>query len=359
MLAACGFQVNASGPNADAPPMIDAPPPVEAWLAGFGHRKPIDLAGRPTQLDDFVASIAQASDPDLVGSATVAFTAADGTTLLPTEVVVFDAGTGKLEAWVTTTLAANTTTRIYLYYGDGIAPPAALPWAAARHAGVWHMDGAGTNNNTTNDSKLVHHATANPTEIPAMAEGIVGAARSYDGLNDLMSIPDPPDGSLDVGIRSFTVDLWVNVTVAAGSFDMPFYKGGLTASVPGYDIELGGGTWFAGFSDGASGQLIATFGAQDDLLGAWRHLVAVCDRSTNTIRTYVDGAPVAVVGFTRGSFDSASPLQFGHSTYEFRGLLDEVRLYTEALSADWIAAEHENIAKRASFVMIGAAEPRP
>jgi len=46
--------------------------------------------------------------------------------------------------------------------------------------------------------------------------------------------------------------LWVNVTQAAGSYDMPFYKGGSLSSVPGYDIELGGGTWFAGFSDGMS-----------------------------------------------------------------------------------------------------------
>ena len=356
-LAACGFQVNASGPIGDDQPMIDAPPPVDAWLPGFGQRKPIDLTGQPTELVEFVASIAVQSDADLVGAAAIAFTAADGTTPLPAEVVVFDPATGTLDAWVRTTLAASATTRIYLYYGDGPPPITALPWTD-RHAGVWHMTAAGTNNDTAKDSKLLHDATASLTQIPQVVDGVVGVGRDYDGLNDSMSIPDPADGSLDFGTRSFTIDLWVNVTQSQGPFDMPIFKGGSSNGTEGWDYELGTTSWNAGFSDGTS-IIVVPFGPESAMLGGWRHLVAVVDRSTNQIKTYVDGAVATTVGFVRDSFDSPYPLDFGNSTYEFRGKLDEVRLYNEALTPDWIAAEHANLAKRPSFVTMLPRETRP
>lgn len=358
VLGACSFRAPGTTPTpGDDDPTIDAPA-ADAWLPGFSTRKPIDFAGGAVVLTDFVASVTEAADADLVGAPALAFTAADGTTPLPSEIVAFDQATGKLDAWVAVTLAASAPTRVYLYYGDGPAPTVASPWGPA-FAGVWHMTASGSGNDTTRDSKGTHHATAVATQIPGVVEGVAGAARDYDGINDKMSIADPADGSLDVGTRSFSVGLWVHVTSSAGSFDMPFFKGGSSAGNAGFDYELGTNTWLAGFSDGTQNPVLASFGSEASLLGDWHHLVVTCDRTTNTIQTYVDAAPVSSVGFTRGSFDSPYDVDFGNGTYEFKGKLDEVRIYTSALPGAWVAAEHANLAQRSVFVQVRPAQPRP
>ena len=356
-LGACGFEVTGTKPEDARTIEIDAAVPPAPWLPGFTTRKPIELTGAPTQLVDFVASIALDADPDLAGAMTVAFTASDGTTPLAAELVVFDRATGKLEASVRTTLAANAKTRIYLYYGDAAAVLTTQPWGSL-FAGVWHMGAAGASNEIVRDSKKLHDAMATAAEIPSPVLGILGEARQYDGTNDSMAIMDPPDGSLDFGITSFTVGLWVKVDQSQGSYDMPLFKGGSSAGAAGYDFELGTGGWIAGFSDGNAVQITPAFGLEIDLLHEWHYLVAQCDRGTNQVRTFLDGALVEELAFPRGSVSSGYYVRFGDPTNEFRGLLDEIQIYTDAISADWIATEYMNLAKRPMFQAVGPAELR-
>jgi Concanavalin A-like lectin/glucanases superfamily len=183
-------------------------------------------------------------------------------------------------------------------------------------------------------------------------------ARQYDGSNDSMAIVDPPDGSLDFGMRSFTVGLWVKVDQSQGYFDMPFFKGGLTAGAAGYDFELGTNTWVAGFAD--TNNLIAVvnpaFGLEVNLLHEWHYLVAQCDRTAAVVRTFLDGAQVEELPFVRGSVDSGYYVRFGDPSYPFHGLLDEIHVYNDAISAVWIATEYANVAKRATFQSILPAE---
>lgn len=350
MLGACGFEVSGTAVIGDARDArdgaVDAPPPAP-WLPGFSKRKPFDLMSAPSELVDFVASIALDTDPDLVNAMTLVFTAGDGVTVLPSETVVFDRATGKLEAAVRTTLAAGKTTRIYLYYGE-TALTTALPWGPL-FAGVWHMGGAGGMNEIVRDSKQLHDATATPTDIPLVVAGVLGDARQFDGINDSMAIVDPPDGSLDFGTTSFTVGLWVKVDQSAGQFDMPLFKGGSSAGASGYDLELGTGGWVAGFGDGQSTQIAPTFGLELDLLHQWHYLVSQCDRESQKVRTFLDGAVVEELAFTRGSVSSGFYLRFGDPGNEFKGQLDEIKIYTAAVSRDWIAMEYANVAKRVQF----------
>ena len=356
-LGACGFEV--AGARGDGGiDQIDAPGGQGPWLPGFTKRKPIELTGTRSALADFVASIAEDLDPDLAGATTLAFTASDGVTLLATEIVVFDRVSGKLEAAVRTTLAANAKTRIYLYYGDGPEPLAAGPWGSM-FAGVWHMGSAGSMNEIVRDSKKLHDAAATLTGIPLSVAGVLGEARQYDGSNDSMAIVDPPDGSLDFGMKSFTVGLWVKVEQSEGFYDMPFFKGGSGSGNPGYDFELGTNTWLAGFADNSGASVVnPIFGLEVNLLHEWHYLVAQCDRTTAVVRTFLDGAKVDELPFVRGSVDSGYYVRFGDPIYRFRGQLDEIHIYTDAISADWIATEYANIAKRPTFQAILPAELR-
>lgn len=356
-LGACGFRVTGGDTPVDAAvDQADAPLPAP-WLPGFTTRKAIELTGAPTELVDFVASIALDTDPDLAGATTLAFTAGDGLTVLPSEIVVFELASGKLEAAVRATLAANAKTRIYLYYGAAPEVLTILPWGPL-FAGAWHMGSAGAMNEIARDAKKLHDATATQNHVPMAVAGILGEARQFDGVDDSMAIMDPSDGSLDFGTTSFTLGLWVKVEQSTGEYDMPLFKGGSSAGQAGYDFELGQGEWEAGFSDGTATQITPSFGSEVNLLHQWHYLVAQCDRTAMMVRTFLDGTPVEAVAFPRGSVDSGYFVRFGEPNYRFRGQLDEIRIYTAAISADWIATEYKNLAKRAAFQSVLAAELR-
>ncbi|MCE7886341.1 MAG: hypothetical protein DYH13_02400 [Alphaproteobacteria bacterium PRO2] len=71
-----------------------------------------------------------------------------------------------------------------------------------------------------------------------------------DPTHDRVAIGDPADGSLDFGTGSFSYGLWVYATGSAGSYDMPWNKGGGCATCRGYDMEFGSGSWTTYIGDG-------------------------------------------------------------------------------------------------------------
>lgn len=331
---------------------IDTPP--APWLAGYAFRKRIDVTPHAATeaLADFPLDIAIA-DPGFASG--LAFTAGDGTTQLPAEVVGFDPASGALDAWVAATLAPAATTTLYLYFG-GVAAPAASPWSPL-FLGVWHMTGANSSADSSSHAHTAAAATA--AQTPAAIAGVSGAARGFDGVDDALGVPDPADGSLDVGTRSFSYSVWVDVTQSVGLYDIPFHKGGSSLMQHGYDIELGTGPWNANISDGVT-VANATFGMETDLLGRWTQLVVVVDRAAAQLRTYRDGALVTTHDIAGvGSLDTTLPLSFSVATYPFHGGLDEVRIYNAALSASWIATEHENLAAPALLFTVGSTEQQP
>ena len=328
------------------------------WLAGYTHRKRIEIAANlaagalsdvPIAIARTDAEIAAATRPD--GSDLV-FTAGDGTSVLPAELVSYSAGA--FEAWIAIpTLAPHATTVAYVYYGGPVATRT-TPWAPSV-AGVWHMDGgAGT---IADSARKPHPAMQSVASAqPATVAGVLGVARSYDG-NDAMQIPDPADGSLDFGTSSFSYSVWVNQMVPTTT-NMPLGKGCESPTRPGYDVEFQNGEWRPYLTDGTHTPF-APFGTSTQLVGAgWTHLAVVIDRSTQTETSYVDGAAVGSVSTAMlGSVNNSTALSLGHPMYTFHGLLDETRVYSIALSADAIATEYEN-ATAPGFITLGP-EQRP
>ncbi len=326
-----------------------------AWLTGFAHRKHIVIDAGAASLADFPVSIVEDSDPDLAASARtdggdLVFTSADAVTPIGWELVAFDKPSGAIEAWVNVSLAGEPAD-VYLYYG-GPAMPSTLPaWPASTMA-VWHM---ATPGETVADSST-HDNTASietsPT-APGPGDGIIGACRSYNGIGDTLQVAT--SSSLEFTTNSFSYGLWVYVMASAGDDDTPFNKGGNSDSeAPGYDIELGTGSWFAFISDGEQ-NMGAMF--SPETLNHWSYLVAVVDRGAHQFIPYFNGVaatPTDISGV--GSVHSTRTLQLGVDTANFfSGLLDEVAIYNTALSPEWIAASYANVSDRASFVAIGPA----
>lgn len=357
---ACTFGSTVQPVTDGAIDVAEAPP----WLAGFAYRKPIAIQRPGTQaLQDFPLGIVLASDADLAAHARadgtdIVLTAADATTRLDVELVAFSAS-GALELWARVpTLPAGAST-LYVYYGGAPAdtdPAAVFP--TARFKGVWHLSDA--NAGAAVDSTPAHHTlTSAGAAVPASSPGIAGTGRVHDGVDDALAIADPADGSLDVGTASFSYSAWIRSTGTVADFDQPFYKGGTSTAFPGYCLMTGNyNPWIGKLHDGTSFVEIPL--TQTTTTGQWLHLAIVVDRAAGQGRGYVNGVMTSAVDVTLGSLATPRELSLGVGSggAKYRGMIDETRIYTGALTADWIATEHANLAVP-GFLTPGAEQARP
>lgn len=371
-VASCSYRPSAADSDGPPPP-TDSPDPDSTvvtdtvtdtttgpWLAGFAFRRPIaitrttgnsTLANFPVAIvipsDTPLAQHAQAAGADLV------MTLDDGVTRLDSQLVGFEATTGKTELWVRVPSLPAGTTNVFLYYGAAAQDTNAGGVWPAEFRAVWHLsETAGSSAIDSAGTHTLDQGTAGL--IPGHTAGIAGLGRDHDGVDDVIFIADPADGSLDFGTASFSYSIWVNAEANLGQFDQPFYKGGTTDSLPGYCMMLGTGAWGGKVHDGSDFEDIDF--ATNPTLNAWHHLAVVIDRTNNTARGYFDGVQSSVINnFNLGSINSGEQVRIGRGSggAQFSGLTDEAHIVSGVLTADWIATEHANLTAD-GFVSIGA-----
>ena len=166
-----------------------------------------------------------------------------------------------------------------------------------------------------------------------VAAGKYGAALSFDGVNDWVTVPDA--ASLDVG--RVTVEAWVRPTALGGMWRTVVFKerpGGLVYGLYG---SQGGGRALGQVDIGGERNAL---GSSSMPLNTWTHLAVTYDASV--LRLYVNGAPsgTAVVAGTIPS--STGVLRIGGNSVWaewFAGQIDEVRVYNRALTQSEIQAD--------------------
>jgi hypothetical protein len=327
-----------SGPTSPYRKQINIESPVDATLEGF------------------VVPIMRRSDPDLAAHASAEgldlFFTQDGE-LLPFELVRFDKLTGALEAWVRLPVLENEN-RILLEYGGAPLVPAPSRAWAPDVAGAWHLSSPIFAQTVRDSSPHAHVMTVVTPTAPSSVMGIAGAALSF-APDQRLDGGDPPDGTLDFA-GGFSVSLWVRVTVSSGTYDKPLYKGGSSSMEAGYTIELGAGNWNMLVSDGMKAET-ASMGSDLELLGRWVQLAGTVDRNAQLLSVYADGVLRGTQGLgSIGSISNSRPFTFGHPTYGFSGLLDEVRMYSTVKPAGWFAAEHAFLTNGEELVLFSPEE---
>jgi hypothetical protein len=165
-----------------------------------------------------------------------------------------------------------------------------------------------------------------------VSAGKFGNALAFDGLNDWVTIPDSSSLDLKYGL---TLEAWVKPSAtqnwptviekeAAPNLSYALYANSDASFsnrpsthmfVGGYDRNIRGGSTLP--------------------VGTWTHLAASYDRVA--LRLYVNGAQVASLP-TAGAIDTSTGLLRigGNATWPtefFNGVIDEVRVYSSALSA--------------------------
>ncbi|MFD0893653.1 putative Ig domain-containing protein, partial [Luteolibacter ambystomatis] len=185
---------------------------------------------------------------------------------------------------------------------------------------------------------------------PASTTGIVGNALNLDGTDDGITLGAAPSLS---GTGDFTVGAWVKIAPGSGTGVIIQQR---DATGSGYNGEYGlqvlsnGTVEFYIYNNGYQFDIVtpSTYGLVND--NQWHHVAATRSGTTGTV--YVDGNPLATASGTAKSLVSTITMSIGwdqrDNNRRFKGLLDEVRLYTRALSASELNGLHDGlIANRA------------
>jgi lysophospholipase L1-like esterase len=218
--------------------------------------------------------------------------------------------------------------------------PTTHPGCPAGMVSCWRFEESGT---VLADSAGPNPASCTGSACPERVAGMVGGARSFDGVDDTLTVPHHPSLVWGGG-QSFTVVTWVKVE-ADCTGNRVFL--GKPKDPTGY------AAWWLGCADGSSAAAFYLRDSNQNSLtlkgsrrlndGEWHHVVGVRDKDSGAVRLYVDGKLEAAqpAAFT-GNFASLQPLTFGSlaGRYFARAVLDEAAIYTRPLSEVNIRAHY-------------------
>ena len=166
------------------------------------------------------------------------------------------------------------------------------------------------------------------------AAGRSGSALSFDGINDIATVPD--SGSLDVS-AGMTLEAWVYLVARTN------WRTILMKERPG---QMAYGLYANTDTNRPSGE-IATVGAVTDVRGTaqlplttWTHVAVTYDGSM--LRLFVNAVQVRTRAVSGAILVSGNPLRIGGNSIwgeYFSGRIDDVRIYNRAISTAQIQAD--------------------
>jgi hypothetical protein len=201
-------------------------------------------------------------------------------------------------------------------------------WKFDEASGLSAFDFIGTNHGT-----LVNG--------PVRVAGKIGTAVNFDGVNDLINVPNSP--SLQFSNR-FSISLWFNPTQtlngSSGRQDLmkKFLSYWLILNYPNTDGKLA-------FLMNSGAPIVKTttisWGSNQ-----WHHVACVYDGTS--LKIYVNGALEGSAAVGVPLVVNTQPLQLGGNSdqgFYYRGVMDEVRMFCTNLSAAAVSALYnENVA---------------
>jgi hypothetical protein len=157
--------------------------------------------------------------------------------------------------------------------------------------------------------------------------GHTGAAISFNA-NGWVNIPDAASLDLSLGM---TIEAWVRPTSGTGwrTVALKEETGALSYALYSANNASRPGSWVHGATSEAS-----VLGTAAVPTNAWTHLATTYDGAT--LRFFVNGVQVASQAGVGAILPSAGPLRIGGNSVwgeYFRGLIDDVRVYTRPLTA--------------------------
>src|SRR3989344_7510129 len=198
--------------------------------------------------------------------------------------------------------------------------------------GYWTLDGADTNwsTNKTNDlSGNGNNGTLTNMSTPTSpVPGRIGQAMKFDGSNDLILAPLVTNATQNV-----TVSTWVNWNGTTAGDQVVVYNGHTGSD--GFGIFISDGNCGSGSTIVVHlGGVNCNATASSATLSAktWTHIAETRDATTWTL--YVNGVAQGTGATSPNTPTIATAVGASHlATNVFNGSLDDVRIYSRALSA--------------------------
>ncbi len=192
-------------------------------------------------------------------------------------------------------------------------------------AGIWHF-----NNNTLDDSGRDNNGTGlGGVDCSASVAGRFGAACSFDGSDDIVNVSYI--ASLNSSSKNWTLAAWFKTSSSGDILNKTNFD---AAAQYKLIVDSNGKAQFAIKSSGTG---VFTVNSSDSVNNnAWHQVVGV--RTSGRLLVYVDGNVAGNVSESAGSVDvDNSNLTIGR---KFTGTIDEIRIYSRALSGEEINASY-------------------
>ena len=177
---------------------------------------------------------------------------------------------------------------------------------------------------------------------PGRIGGVLGGAVSLDGKKDYIDFGQSSALRL---VRSMTISAWINSTA------FPYDDAAIVSQRHrdfGYQLDttIDRGPRTIGFKlTNACGDLMARYGVTPLVLGTWYHVAGVYDADARTLDVYLNGKLDngfllgSVTGEQHSSRSAVYVGRGGDPGFEFAGSIDDVHIYSFALTKAEIAAD--------------------
>jgi len=238
--------------------------------------------------------------------------------------------------------------------------------AATLSTSITALDRSGQNNNGT-----IYNATTTYA-----APGVSGQALKFDGVNDYVSVANESNFDfMTDSTKAFSASFWIYTNANANGTDIISKLGTLDASNGGLQISYGN-NWTSGalqniaffMSTNINDVFYAVTATSSVPLNKWTHGVVVYNGNGYTAGNatiYINGGVASLAESNKAgtpvTINNSTNLRMGADasagTGYYSGLIDEVRVYNRALSADEISQLYQIGASRLKINMPSALAP--
>ncbi|MDI6807330.1 MAG: hypothetical protein QMD14_06045 [Candidatus Aenigmarchaeota archaeon] len=204
-------------------------------------------------------------------------------------------------------------------------------WMLDEGSGTTAADSSGNGNTGTLYSGTVVCSGGN---CPNWVDGKFGKALSFDGVDDYVEVPSST--SLQI-TDDITVAAWIKMD-SDGATDqrVVLQKSGSYRLMIRHDPYRHIEVWLWLPEDDGMATLV---GGNPISYDWFHHVVFTREKSTGIVKTYVDSIEQASISGKTSSIPvNTNPISIGKDWNEFDGIIDEVRIYNRALSAEEIKA---------------------
>ena len=170
---------------------------------------------------------------------------------------------------------------------------------------------------------------------PTWGSGQFGGAVNFDGVDDVVTVANA--STLNFGTSNFTVMMWAKRNALGGSTQRHLFS------------KCHATAWQSGCKEFYFAGNVLTFGSfgTGDTSSVsiadtnWHHIALVFTRASNAVQIYVEGTLRTTATKNLEADDAAHGVTIGNQggNNPFSGLIDEVRIYNQALTAAQVSTD--------------------